>query len=219
MTDTWSGAVVYAPSKTKMLWVIGQWMVPNPYPGLGDGTWYASSWIGIDGDGGSNDVFQAGVQCEAIVSGGITTRNIYAWWEWYPDDEVMIPNFPIFAGDGLHCVLCAESDTTGSVFLYNVSAGVYTSFKVTAGIKAGVQTTLVGNCAEWIVERPLVNKVAANLADYGFVSFDVATAQVNHGPTLVAGSGNNINMTDARNNIISRGTNVNDNVKCTYVRR
>src|SRR5207248_5908757 len=103
-----------------------------------------------------------------------------------------ITNFLVSPGDLLRCVLCVESSTTGSVFLENKSTGVYTSFKVTAPST----TTLVGNCAEWIVERPLVDNVPSNLANYGVVIFDVAVAQVNHDPTLEAASGTNINMTD-----------------------
>src|SRR5947209_6697417 len=191
-SDNWSGAVVFAPSGTTMTWIYGEWTVPNPYPIADDGTWYYSTaWIGIDGDG-SNDVFQAGVECEAITSGGVTQRNIYPWWEWAPDFEIAIDNFPVSAGDVMHCLLCVTSNTTGIAFYTNQSSGAFTSFELTA--PSG--TMLVGNCAEWIMERPQVGGVLSNLANYGVCYFDTAMAASSGGDLLGPSDGDIINMTD-----------------------
>jgi hypothetical protein len=59
---------------------------------------YAASWIGLDGDG-SADVCQIGVGCDVYRSGTSITRNIYPWWEWYPEPEVQITNLTVRPGD------------------------------------------------------------------------------------------------------------------------
>ncbi|HET9184207.1 MAG TPA: G1 family glutamic endopeptidase, partial [Candidatus Angelobacter sp.] len=178
ISDNWSGAAVFAPSGSSFESVAGQWTVPQPQPSSPDGTSYSSFWIGIDGDK-SGDVFQAGVECEASTSG----RNIYAWWEWFPEQEIQISNFPVSAGHILHCVLNVISNTSGSVLLQNLSNGVATTFTITA--PSG--TALTGNSAEWVGERPEVNNQLTHLADFGEVHFSNISAFTHQGITGFAG--------------------------------
>jgi len=63
---------------------------------------------------------------------------------------------------------------------------------------------LVGNCAEWIVERLYIDTNTPELARYGDVYFDVANAGTVGGVILTPGSGNTINMID-NNQVISQG--------------
>ena len=85
--------------------VTAQWNVPTPNPIAKDGSSsYSSSWIGIDGYG-SDDVFQAGVECDALSGQNGTQRDIYVWWEWFPENEVGVDNFAVAAGDQLWCAL------------------------------------------------------------------------------------------------------------------
>ena len=173
-SDNWSGVVAFAPAGSSFESVAGQWNVPQPNPSSPDGTSYSSFWIGIDGDG-SSDVFQAGVECEASTSG----RTIYPWWEWFPENEVQISNFPVSAGHVLHCVLNVISNTSGSVFLHNLNTGVATAFQITA--PSG--TALTGNSAEWIGERPSIDNKITNLADFGEVDFSNVSAFTHQGIT------------------------------------
>jgi hypothetical protein len=168
-SSNWSGSVVFVPGAGQSFqWIEGRWTVPNPYPSTSDGKWdYASEWIGIDGDG-SGDVLQAGTETDALAVGGTLQRESYAWWEWYPISEQKITNLPVSPGDIMYCLICVHSATSGSFYFKNASNGISTSFTVTA--PAG--TTLVGNCAEWIVERPSVNGSLSELANYGLVYFD-----------------------------------------------
>jgi hypothetical protein len=168
-SGNWSGSVVFVPNAgDSFKWIEGRWTVPNPYPSTSDGNWdYASEWIGIDGDR-SGDVFQAGTETTVLYVGGTTLRDCYAWWEWVPAYEMRIPNFPVAPGDVMWCLLCVNSPTEGTIFLRNVSGGHSTWFTVTAP----PETSLVGNSAEWIVERPTVNGSLSRLADYGLVYFD-----------------------------------------------
>jgi hypothetical protein len=55
-------------------------------------------------------------------------------------------------------------------------------------------TTLLGNCAEWIVEAPTVHHRQSLLADYGAVYFDNCTAATTRKTTLYGGLGRPITM-------------------------
>jgi hypothetical protein len=174
-STNWSGSVVTVPnSGDSFKWIEGRWTVPNVYSSS-TGNWdYAAEWIGIDG-WGSGDVLQAGTETDVLFLGGSTQRECNAWWEWYhPGDlgEVQISNFPVSPGDVMWCMVCVISPTSGSFYLRNVSSGDSTSFTMNAA--PGV--SLVGNCAEWIVERPTVGGSLPSLAGYGTVFFDEGLA-------------------------------------------
>jgi hypothetical protein len=213
-SDNWSGVVEPALPTTTFTAVAAQWVVPHTEPAVDDGTpYYASCWIGIDGEG-STDVFQAGVQCKASYVGNIVQRTIYAWSEWYPEYEVQIPNFPVSEGDTVSCLLTVISDVVGNVLLKNLSLAfpISISFQITPP----TGTKLVGNCAEWIVERPGVNGVLSNLANYGSVDFAGCAARRTKGRVGGHDYRENVNMLDGAQ-IISQGTFQRpDSVRCKY---
>ena len=204
-TDIWSGAVVHAPSGDPFQWVMGVWTVPNAYPPIGaqDGVWYsASTWIGIDGIDGSGDVLQAGCDSDVMTLIGILSHQLNPWWEWFPAGSYWITNFAVSQGDTLNCVICvsAGSTTEAVINLYNVTTNIAARFVATA--PSG--TSLAGNSAEWVVERLEIDTNTPELARYGDVYFDDATAGTVSGAFLEAGSGNTINMVD-NGQVISEG--------------
>ena len=101
-----------------------------------------------------------------------TVRQVYTWWEWFPAGEVKISNLPVSAGDVMYCLICANTTSTATVYFSNQSEGVGTRFEITA--PRG--TTLTGNEAEWIVERPTVGGSVASLTDYAACYFDECIA-------------------------------------------
>ena len=114
-SGNWSGAVVYAPSQAAFLSVAGSWTLPTPDSPSANGTEYDSSiWVGIDGDdggSGSNDVFQAGVECDVVTSvEKVTSRTVYAWIEWFPDFELDVTSFPVASGDTVTFMLNLDQD-------------------------------------------------------------------------------------------------------------
>ena len=197
-SGNWSGGVVYAPKGQAFKWVEGDWTVPsvaaptNPITGRPvPGWYYCASWIGIDGDG-SFDVLQAGVECEVFQSGTAITHVIYPWWEWAPAPEYQITNLTFSPGDHVSMLICSAAgpgSTTATVYFYNLTTGASTSFSPTAP----ADTKLVGNSAEWIVERPSIGGVLTELADYGEILFSNCEAFTDNA-TVDGATGDNIDM-------------------------
>ncbi len=205
-TDIWSGAVVHAPKGDSFTWVEGTWTVPNAFPPVhaSDGVWYsASTWVGIDGIDGSGDVLQAGCDSDVMTFWGSTSRQLRPWWEWFPAGSFWISNLPVAQGDTLNCLICvtANSTTSAEIFMYNLTSGIAASFAATAPSK----TALLGNSAEWVVERLEIDTSTPELARYGEVYFDECNAGTLNHQLIKGGTGNTINMTDG-GSVISTGT-------------
>jgi hypothetical protein len=210
-SNNWSGAVVIAPAGSAFFEVDGEWTVPNPQLGFEGVTDCNSSiWVGIDGWLGSADVLQAGVRCDVTTSG----QTIYAWWEWFPEGETPISNFPVSIGDDVEFQIFAGSSTLASIYLQNWTAQVAMQFDIAP--PAG--TTLVGNDAEWIVERPTVNGALTTLANYGAVTFSNASCYSLPAPTsLTSGFGVDMITDSASGQPVSVGTKQSSNsVQCVY---
>jgi hypothetical protein len=165
-SDNWSGAVINPASGKTFSQVAGSWWVP-PIWAPGSGAFSMSSWAGIDGDG-SGDVLQAGVEADVTEPGGTPTYSM--WFEWFPNSETEITNLSVAPGDHVSVNITANSTTTATALISNGSTGVSINFQAPSG------TTLQGNCAEWIAERPEINGALANLPNYGSVIFGAVGA-------------------------------------------
>jgi hypothetical protein len=190
-STNWSGVVAFLGAGDRFTYMSGTWNVPHVYPVPGvAGTQYSSAWLGLDGDG-SADVMQAGTECDS-------DGTCQAWFEWFPDFEHVIPNLPVAYGDCMSLLLCNVAPDTASVSFGNLTSKTYVSFTFTA--PAG--TTLVGNCAEAIVEAPSVGGAQSLLPRYGFVEFNDVTAYSQNGSWPI-GAGTPISMVDSAGNVIS----------------
>jgi hypothetical protein len=204
-SGNWCGAVVHAPSGTTLTYVQGEWTVPFPSAPLPDGTvYFSASWIGLDGDG-SIDVLQAGVEHDAWQIVNSPAADIYPWWEWFPETEIKITNFPVTAGDDVSFTVMRHPTqiNRGSIFIHNFTPrpSIFTWFEVLAP----TGTALVGNCAEWIVERPTVGGALSNLDNFGTVTFIGTVAEDSNHNSFSLSSANNVNMTDNSGNVIAEG--------------
>jgi len=219
-STNWSGGVVFAPAGQSFSWVEGDWVIPDVDAPTENMWSYCSSWIGIDGDG-SGDVAQIGIECDAFRSGASVTKYFYAWFEWFPEPEIMITNFPVSPGDMITALLCAgpgAGATEAFAFLTNRTSGDSTSLS----FDAPSGRTLIGNSAEWIVEAPTVGGQQSSLADYGEVFFSVCETMLGTlgtgGTTVNGGTGDNINMDDSGGSMVSRGTLITPTIiQCEYV--
>jgi hypothetical protein len=219
-STNWSGGVVFVPAGGHPFsWIEGDWVIPNVDAPTENQWYYCSNWIGIDGDG-SPDVCQIGIECAVYRSGNSIIRNIYPWWEWFPEAEIQITNFPVSPGDMVTALLCTSGAgaTQATAYFTNRTTGDTTSLSFTA--PAG--TSLTGNCAEWIVEAPTVGGQQSAMADYGEVFFSVCEADagtIGGGGILVnGGTGDNINMNDSAGNEVSAGSLITPTIiQCEYV--
>src|SRR5262245_47297544 len=174
-SNNWSGSTISGT------WAhaVGIWRVPTvsipSTPAGSDGGWDSSSWVGIDGTYGSNDVLQAGVQ-QSVGSDGSTTY--VAWYEWFapkvngsPDYiyQTNIENMPIEPGDevfvGVH-----YQNGQGFVMFGNVDRGHYFSIQLAPPPGA----TFSGNSVEWIVEAPKSGEPGTSLPRFSLVNFSAA---------------------------------------------
>lgn len=218
-STNWSGAAVFAPTGKPFSWIQGDWVIPDVDAPTQNQWSYCATWIGIDGDG-SGDVCQIGFECEVYRSGSSIVRNVYPWWEWFPESEVAITNFSASPGDMVTALLCTSGGgaTSASAYFTNRTTGATTSLSFSA--PAG--TSLVGNSAEWVVEAPTVGGQQSSVADYGEVFFSECTAfagTIAGGGTAVGGgTGDSITMDDAAGNPVSVCNLITPTiVRCEYV--
>jgi len=158
-----SGATYYNNTST-FYYIISEYVVPVARQAFGacTGTWdYSSSWVGIDGDG-TSDVLQAGTESDAYCSGSTTATYYSAWYEWYPYGEVRVSTVPVYPGDDIFVEVWHTSSTQGYAYLVNKNTGQY--FDI--GFTAYPGYPLVGNSAEWVVERPGISGGLATLTNY-----------------------------------------------------
>ena len=157
-SSNWSAVVDTTSAKsygsTSIYVIATEYVVPLASQAYGacTGGWvYSSSWAGIDG-WNSTDVLQAGTESDAECVKGSTTTFYSAWYEWYPNGEVRITNLPVSAGDDMFVEVWSTSATSGHAYLvnYNTNQSVSITFSAPSGTK------LIGNSAEWVVERPTV---------------------------------------------------------------
>jgi hypothetical protein len=169
----WSGVIVNS-SANSFKWITGNWVVPDsnrPAYLSSSERHYSSAWMGIDG-WGANDVLQTGTSQDILMQNGNAKKNVYAWWEWYPNYEIKINNLLVTTGDHMTCLIFVLNSRQATIYLTNRSKNIHTSFQVTSPSK----TMLKGTCAEWISETPAIGYNQSLPADHSATFFDVAYA-------------------------------------------
>jgi Peptidase A4 family len=212
-TLNWSGTSITGGSTESIEAVAATFIVPTPRVPFGtcDQTYYFSSyWPGIDGNV-SDDVLQGGVEIVAICNNGITSGYTIPWVEWYPSYSVGVGAPTLNPGDLVFVEVWDTSPTQGYVFFYNYSTDSSAEYSVTAP----PGTVALGVSVEWIVERPTIGNVLANLTNYvgSPWSEGVAWNYANPNPTVywiganpTVGTIENITMVDDSNQPISSAT-------------
>jgi hypothetical protein len=168
------------------------WTIPYvDYPGElagNEGGWNSSSWVGLDGTYGSNDVLQAGIEQRLLPGGGAT---YVAWYEWFAPaqpnspayiNQTNIQNFPVTAGQEVQCTVQYIGTTAGTIWFMNHTTGA--AFSITLAPPPGA--TFSGNTAEWIMEAPDGGIPTSSLPSFTPVTF---TGAVCLGPSPVRPTG------------------------------
>lgn len=171
-SSNWSGYADYDNASLPFAksYVYAYWIVPvaqHAFNTSGGGWDFSSQWVGIDGFG-SSDVLQGGTEADAYASGSSTGAYYAVWIEWYPNSESRISNFLVAPGDEMFVQVWNTSPTVGVAYLLNISSQqvVAITFDAPSG------TRLVGNSAEWVVERPGIGGSLARLTNYVACPFD-----------------------------------------------
>jgi hypothetical protein len=182
-SGNWSGGVLQGAAGSYIS-AIGFWVIPTvgipPEPQGYEGGWNSSSWVGIDGFFGTNDVLQAGIEQKVDAYGNAT---YIAWFEWFVEGadpnqfpyiyQVNIPNFPVFPGQTIYCsVQYVANNTAGQLYLANDSTGE--NFSITLAPPTGASFN--GTDAEWIMEAPDGGEPFSALPSFTPVVFTSALA-------------------------------------------
>jgi|HubBroStandDraft_3_1064219.scaffolds.fasta_scaffold77691_2 hypothetical protein len=212
----WSGVVNTLPgtkwSSTKSFsWVEAEFPVPVPqqaFNGNGgnicDGDIdQASFWVGLGGMsvtgvnlGNQNNIAQAGVDVFAFCD-GLSGSGAYAWQEWYPGPSVQL--FSVNPGDDIYVQVQNVSATVATFFIADYTIQQAAAYFITA--PSGHE--LVGNEAEFIVERPAGDSTPTGLyplANYVWsiwdFSLDEAFTGTEYGPGETSAATYQLSMTD-----------------------
>lgn len=180
-SSNWSGAVATPPAGKGFVSVSGTWTVPDAYPppsawngdGYDDGLYNVLHWVGIGGDTGAaaGNLVQAGTGTDVNVVSGVVSVTPYLWFEWWNDTldngYTRLNGFTVAPGDVIEVSVCAGA-TIGAASIGNVTRSEYVAQAISP---PAANLTLVGNSAEWIVEREGLGESLSTLADYGAMFF------------------------------------------------
>ena len=185
--------------------VVGEWYVPQVRISDNGLHTFSSFWIGLDGDGLS-DLWQAGTEQDiknytwSIFSVDISTYD--AWTELVPVQPTseVLPNFNVSPGDEMFSTVWVgnqdyaptlSDEVYGIASVEDITQGEYAFVPQCLGdVVDGVctinnQTVILGQEAEWIMERPCTNcenskRAYLDLADYGSTfMYDAYALQTN----------------------------------------
>jgi hypothetical protein len=163
-SSNWSGYLDY-DNVTKPFansYIYASWTIPVAQHAFGHGLppgWdYSAQWVGIDGYE-SPDVLQAGTEADAYLMNSTQASFYAAWVEWYPSSEFQISNFAVAPGNEVFVEVWNTGATVGNAYLINIT----TQQSVAFTFDAPSGTTLVGNSAEWVVERPAISNDSGGL--------------------------------------------------------
>lgn len=182
-------------AKTSFNEVWSIWNVPvanHPFGNVpcSDGPWWEVTWNGIDGFS-NGDVVQGGSSSYWDGGGCKSTVGYYGWVEWYPSYSILelyCGKNPCVVGPGDDFEVVtygAPGTSTQSVFVEDVTQQWYGTTSISYVSGPG----LVGNSAEYIVERPCCN--GSNLfplGNYVWEFFDYSYALDGNGTVFYPGS-------------------------------
>jgi Peptidase A4 family len=165
-SSNWSGYLLTGSGFTS---AEGSWTVPAVTCAAGGTTknQYSAFWVGLDGYIGSNKVEQIGTEsnCED------TTPQYYAWYELYPNPQVVLSGITIAPGDQMSAsVVYKGMNSKGLLSEFDVTIQDVTtgkSFTRTIGLSTAPERA----SAEWIAEAPTSNNTILPLADFGTALF------------------------------------------------
>ena len=173
ISSDWSGYAVATnlnnpqPLVTR---IEASWTVPKVSFSIRES--YSATWIGVGGQFGfDSTLIQTGTEQDSINGVG----KYSAWYELLPNDEVTIASLSVSAGDRITSSI-SLSDPTANTWLIEIHD--YTGATSEQSFQNSFTYPSSMLSAEWIVERPTVNNVLRNLADFSELTFTGCSATV-----------------------------------------
>jgi hypothetical protein len=170
-SSDWSGYVVATDVNNPQPLVTrieASWPVPRVGVSIRDS--FSAAWIGVGGQF-DRTLIQTGTEHDSI--NGVGTYS--AWYELLPNAEVTIASLSVSAGDRITASI-SLLDPTANTWLIEIhdltGATGEQSFQNSFVYVSSMLS------AEWIVERPRVNNVLRNLADFSELTFAGCAATV-----------------------------------------
>ena len=189
-SSNWSG---YAVTGSGFSDAKGSWHVPEVNCNATPNT-YAAFWVGIDGfsDG---TVEQTGTDSDCSGSSPV----YFAWYEFFPAGPVMVPNFPVEAGDVIGAEVKYLGGGTFQIRIHNHRTNQL--YVKNQSVSSAERTS-----AEWIAEAPCAKVVNGSCVEVlPLADFDVA----NYGLDYTSDPGTNTAIDSTTSGPISAfGSNV-----------
>jgi hypothetical protein len=163
--QSWAG---YAVTGSKFTQVSGSWTVTAVNCSKSKNG-YSSQWVGIDG-WTSNTVEQIGTDSDCNG----TTPSYYVWYEFYPQNTIVISSVSIAPGDKYLASVVYNGNSEYTVSIKNVTTNQ--SFSKEVKFTGTRGSTPEWNSAEWIMEMD-----GNELADFGTEPFGMYYTDVTGG--------------------------------------
>ena len=166
----WSGYVVATnlnnpqPSVTA---IEASWTVPTIAVSARNS--YSATWIGVGGQFDfDSTLIQTGTEQDSINEAG----KYSAWYELLPNTEVTIGSLSVSPGDRITASISLSDQSTNMWLLDIHDSTGGQSYQNSIHYASQMLS------AEWVVERPKVNNVLRNLADFSELTFTGCAATV-----------------------------------------
>ncbi len=166
-STNWSGYVVATnlnnphPSVTE---IEASWAVPTVSVSRRDS--FSAVWIGIGGEF-DGSLIQIGTEQDSVNGVG----SYSAWYELLPNNEVTVYSLRVSPGDRITASI-SLSDTSANTWLIEINDSVSGQYNHNIVYVSSMLS------AEWILERPTINNVLRNLADFSELTFTGCAATV-----------------------------------------
>jgi hypothetical protein len=166
----WAGYVAvsdFANPEPLITGVAGSWTVPQVNVSLQNT--FSAAWIGIGGQL-DNTLIQTGTEHDSI--NGEATYSV--WYELLPNDSVAITTINVSVGDEIQASISLADSGANEWSIEIVDLTKEQSFEINVFYDSSRLS------AEWIVERPTVNNILSQLADFGSVTFTNSNVTINN---------------------------------------
>jgi hypothetical protein len=166
-SSNWSGYVVATnlnnphPSVTE---IEASWTIPAVSVSRRDS--FSAVWIGIGGEF-DGSLIQIGTEQDSINGVG----SYSAWYELLTNNEVTVDSLKVSAGDRITASI-SLSNPSNNTWLIEINDSISGQYHHNVVYPSSMLS------AEWILERPTINKVLTNLADFSELTFTGCAATV-----------------------------------------